>query len=279
MTEHGDPSGVGILPGSAFWLLNILLIAGACYAAGVQRLQSRGDRWPRTRSVAAAGGLLCLVGAVVPAPGSSSAFPAHMVQHLLMAMLGPLLLALSAPVTLALRILPRTGRRFLLASMHHPAVKVLTLAPVILVLHVGGLYAYYLTPLYDTAHHWPWLQGLIHLHMFLAGCLLSWYLIGPDPMASRPNTRTALIVLLVAAAAHDVLAKLLYARQLPATGGTPEQIQLGAQIMYYGGSFVELLLAAVLMTTWYIRGGRVLRREQRRSQSEELLVQNAKPYR
>jgi len=104
--------------------------------------------------------------------------------------------------------------------------------------------------------------------MFLAGCLLSWYLVGPDPMTRRPGTRTALVVLLIAAAGHDILAKLLYAHQLPAAGGTLEQIQLGAQIMYYGGNIVELLLAAILMATWYSRGGRALRCEHRRTQAK-----------
>jgi putative membrane protein len=264
MTEHGDMPGAGAGPGSAFWLLTILIIAGVCYVTGVRRLRVRGDRWPRIRSLAAAGGLLCLAVAVLAA-GLVTTFPAHVVQHLLTAMLGPLLLALSAPITLALRTLPRTGRRYLLATVHSRGVKVLTRAPVVLILDVGGLYAYYLTPMYDIAHHRPWLQGLIHLHMFLAGCLLSWYLIGPDPMTRRPSTRTALIVLLIAATGHDILAKLMYAHQLPTAGGAPEQILIGSQIMYYGGNLIELLLATILMVTWYTRRGRALRREQRRT--------------
>jgi putative membrane protein len=269
VTGHGDMPGGGTAPGSGFWLLTILIIAGAGYVTGMQRLRNRGDRWPRTRSIAAAGGLLCLAATALPLTGSGNAFPGHVVQHLLMTMLGPLLLALSAPITLALRTMPRKGRRYLLTAVHSPAATLLNLGPMVLILHVGGLYAYYLTPLYDTAHHQPWLQGLLHLHMFLAGCLLSWYLIGPDPVARRPSTRTALIVLLIAAAGHDILAKLLYAHQLPAAGGTPEQIQLGAQIMYYGGNIVEILLAAILMRTWYTRSGRILRREQRRAQSAQ----------
>lgn len=261
MTGHG---GTGIGPGPGFWLLVLLLVAGAGYVAGVQRLRARGDRWPLTRSLTAAGGLLCLAVAVQPAPESAMAFPAHVVQHLLMAMLGPLLLACSAPITLALRALPSGVRRRLVAIVHHPIAGILSLAPVVLILDLGGLYGYYLTPLYDAAHHQPWLQGVIHLHMFLAGCLLSWYLIGPDPIHRRPSTPTALAVLLVAAAGHDVLAKLLYAHQLPAGAGA-EEAMLGAQIMYYGGSLIELMLGTLLMFRWYTRGGRALRREHRRA--------------
>lgn len=266
MTDHSDMPDMTASPGWALLLLLALLIlAGGCYLAGVHRLIFRGDRWPIGRSLAAAGGLICLAAAVLPPPDRMAAFPAHVVQHLLLAMLGPLLLALSAPVTLALRTLPSPGRRLLLAVVHSRIVAILTLAPVVLILDVGGMYGYYLTPLYDAAHHQPWLQTLLHLHMFLAGCLLSWYLIGPDPMPRRPAIRTALIVLLIAAAAHDILAKLLYAHQLPTSAGTVEQLQLGAQIMFYGGTVVETLLATALMATWYARGGRALRHQQRRA--------------
>ena len=266
MTNHDDMSGMTTGPGSGFWLLTLLIIAGGCYLTGVQRLRSRGDRWPIRRSLTAAGGLLCLAAAVLPSPGPMPNFPAHVVQHLMLAMLGPLLLALSAPVTLALRTLPRTGRRVLLGAVHSPVAGFLTWAPVVLVLDVGGLYAYYLTPLYDAAHQQPWLQGLVHLHMFLAGCLLSWYLISPDPMTRRPGIRTALVVLLIAGAAHDILAKFLNAHQLPASAGTAGQLQLGAQIMFYGGTIIETMLAVILMAAWYARGGRALQHQQRRTQ-------------
>jgi hypothetical protein len=73
----------------------------------------------------------------------------------------------------------------------------------------------------------------------------------------------ALIVLLLAAASHDLLAKLLYTKQIPTTAGMPDQIHLGAQIMYYGGSVIELLLATLVMTGWYQRSGRRLKQEQR----------------
>ena len=99
--------------------------------------------------------------------------------------------------------------------------------------------------------------------MFVAGCLFSWYLIGRDPISHRPSLPAALIVLLLAAASHDLLAKLLYANQIPTTAGTPDQIHLGAQIMYYGGNVIEVLLATLVMTGWYQRSGRRLKREQR----------------
>jgi len=188
-----------------------------------------------------------------------------------MAALAPLFLALSAPVTLALRTTPANVRRGLLTVIHSRLSRVVMTAPAVLVLNVGGAYGYYLTDLYQVAHQLRWVQGLAHLHMFMAGCLLSWYLVGRDSIAKRPPLPSALAVLLFAAASHDLLAKLLYAHQLPATAGSAEQIRLGAQIMYYGGTLVELLLAVLVMTSWYQRIGRQLARE-RRQRSSPVLV-------
>jgi hypothetical protein len=66
--------GTGSGPGSAFWVLTALIFAGACYVVEVQRLHTRGDRWPRRRSGAAAGGLLCLAVAALPIPGVETTF-------------------------------------------------------------------------------------------------------------------------------------------------------------------------------------------------------------
>ena len=43
--------------------------------------------------------------------------------------------------------------------------------------------------------------------------------IGIDPIRRRPGTRGRLAALFIAAARHDVLAKLMYAWMLPAGGG------------------------------------------------------------
>jgi putative membrane protein len=212
------------------------------------------------RVAAAALGLGCLLATLTPPLADAMTFDRHAVRHLLLAMLAPLAFALSAPVTLALRTFPRRPRRALLALLHSQPARALTTAPVVLALDVGGMYAFYLTPLYSASHHRPWLSALVDLHMLLAGCLLSWYLVGRDPMPSPPSTRTRLVVLLLAAGSHDLLAKLMYAHQLPAHGGSTEQLQLGAQIMFYGGDVVEVALAVLVLANWYARTGRQLRR-------------------
>lgn len=249
----------------AWWLpLGVVVLGAAAYVAAVARLRRRGDRWPPGRTAWAGVGLGILVVALLPVPVSGPAFPLQVARHLLVAMAAPTALALSAPLTLAMRTLRPKARRRLLAIVHSGVAGALTRAPVVLVLEIGGMYLYYLTPLYGLVERTGWLHPLVHGHMFLAGCLFSWFLIGRDPLPARPRTRTRLLVLFAAAGCHDLMAKLMYAHLLPRGAGSPASVELGAQIMFYGGDVVELLLATALLLAWYRGGSRALAREQRR---------------
>ena len=248
------------------WLLPLVVVVlgAAVYVAAVARLRRRGDRWPPRRTWWAAVGLGILATALVPLPVPGPAFPLQVARHLLVAMAAPAALSLSAPLTLALRTLRPPARRYLLAVLSSGVAGALTWAPVVLVLEIGGMYLYYLTPLYMLAEHVGWLHPFVHVHMFLAGCLLSWFLIGRDPLPTRPHTRTRLLVLFAAAGCHDLMAKLMYAHLLPRGAGAPGSVELGAQFMFYGGDIVDLLLATALLLDWYRRGARSLAREERR---------------
>jgi putative membrane protein len=62
-------------------------------------------------------------------------------QHLLLGMAGPALLALSAPVTLALRTAPRRARRVLLKVLHSRPAAFLTAPAVAVAASLSGLHA------------------------------------------------------------------------------------------------------------------------------------------
>ena len=100
------------------WGIDPYLFVGTVWVAGlyllgVWTLHSRGDRWPVGRTWAfVVGG----VGSFYVATQSGLAtyddtlLSAHMVQHMILSMVVPVFLALGAPVTLALRTLPRRPR-------------------------------------------------------------------------------------------------------------------------------------------------------------------------
>jgi putative membrane protein len=236
------------------------------YGGGVLRLRRRAVAWPPGRATALVGGVACVAAAVLPPLGDhDDVFEVHVAQHLLLAMAAPALLALSAPVTLALRALPRRPRRVLLRAVQSAPVAVLTTPAVALLLDVGGLVLLYTTGTYALTLRHEWLHALVHLHLLLSGCLLAWVVLGVDARPRRPGFGVRLGTLVIAAAAHDTVSKLLYARDLPAGGGTTADRQVGAELMYYGGTVVELLTAVALMAQWYGATGRAHRRQLRRS--------------
>jgi putative membrane protein len=245
-------------------VLTVLTMAG--YGTGLSRLRRRGDHWPARRSACLAAGSLCAAAAVLPPVSShDELFPVHVGQHLLLGMAAPAFLALSAPITLALRALSRRPRRLLLRLLHSRPSAAASALPTAVALNLGGLYALYLTGLYRAAEHDDLLHAAVHLHMFLSGCLISWALIGIEPVRRRPGIRARLAALVIAGAGHDTLAKLIYARNLPAGGGALAGRHLGAELMYYGGAAIDLVLAIIMMTQWYQSTGRELARSARRS--------------
>jgi putative membrane protein len=241
-----------------------LLIAGG-YLTGVRRLRRRGDRWPPARTACLLAGTLCVACALLPPVSThDELFGVHVLQHLLLGMTGPALLALSAPITLALRTVPRRVRRVLLGALHSRLAAFIVAPAFAVIADLGSLYALYLTRLYAAAERNGLIHAAVHLHLFAVGCLLSWALIGADPVRRRPAIRGRLIVLVIAAAGHDTLSKLMYARELPFGGGSIAARHFGAELMYSGGTAVDVALAVIIMTQWYQSTGRALLREQRR---------------
>ena len=88
-------------------------------------------------------------------------FSVHMVQHMIISMLSPILLLLGAPVTLALRALPTAGRgatgprELLVALLHSRYLRVVTHPAFTIPLFIASLYALYFTPLFDLLMEQP----------------------------------------------------------------------------------------------------------------------------
>ncbi|MFC4857183.1 cytochrome c oxidase assembly protein [Actinophytocola glycyrrhizae] len=227
-------------------LLVVVAALAVGYVAAAVHAGTGPRGWSRWRTASWLFG--CAVAAVALSPVLAGHDPrAHMARHLLLGMVAPLWLVLAAPVTLLLRVTePATGRRIGRVLRARP-VHVLGHPATAALLSVGGLYAVMLTPLARAADTDPVLHNALHLHYLAAGYLFAWAIAGPDPAPRRPGMVTRVVVLVLAVAAHSVLAKLLYAH------ASTEADRAAAQLMYYGGDVAELALAAALFTSWYRR--------------------------
>lgn len=244
----------------ALSMLVLIVMITAGYLLAVWRQWSRGRQWPWQRvNCWLAGGFLLGV-SLAPGVMHSAHLDLrwHMVQHMLLAMLAPLLLVLGAPATLLLRSLPITAARPL-ARLFGSVLGAFFCHPITaLVLNVGGMYLLYATPLYAASLQSPALHHLVHIHFIVAGYLFCLAVLGgPDKVAHGAGPGLRLGVLLLAIAAHSILGKLMYGHLWPVAVDHPAaQIQAAAQLMYYSGALVEMALLGLLLI-----GGRLTRNQ------------------
>ncbi len=177
-----------------FFLVTCLLALGL-YGWGVLRLVRRGDRWPVGRTVAFAVGVLTIM--LVTCTGLNdygmAMFSVHMVQHMVLSMLSPILLLLGAPITLLLRALPvagrgRTGpRELLLKLLHSRFMRVVTHPAFTIPVFIASLYGLYFTPVFDTLMKSETGHAVMMVHFLAVGLIFFWPIMGVDPGPHRPG--------------------------------------------------------------------------------------------
>jgi putative membrane protein len=228
------------------------------YGVAVLVCVRRGRSWPYHRSLLWVAGLMsCLAAVVGPlATWADASFQAHMIAHLLLGMLGPLLLVRAAPVTLALRALDVRSAQLLARVLGSRSVRWLSHPVVAGVGDLGGLWLLYTTHLYAFSQSHPVVHVLVHVHMLLFGYLFTAALVGIDPDRHRRGPLFRAVVLMLFMAGHSILGKVVYA--WPTPGVTVHDAETGAMIMYYGGDVVDLVIAVILFHRWYVLSGRSL---------------------
>lgn len=180
------------------------------YIVGVVRLARRGDHWPVGRTVAWVSGLLLLL---YTTNGPLNAyeqylFSVHMLAHMMLTMLIPLILVLGAPVTLTLRAVAKRGdgswgaREWIMWGVQTPFSKVVTHPIVAAVVFVGSLWVFYFTGIFRWAmaehfgHQW------MIVHFLISGYLFSLTMIGVDPVPRRFPYPLRLVILFATMASH-----------------------------------------------------------------------------
>ena len=256
-----------------------VVVVGGLYLYGVRRLRHRGDRWPVGRTICFVGlglGSFLLVTTSALAVYDTTLFWVHMVQHMVLAMVTPVFLALGAPITLALRTLPTGGRRQLLRVLHSRVARVLTFPVVAGVIFVATPFALYFTGWYEATLRNPLLHELNHVHFVLVGCLWFWPLLSLDPMPNRVPYPMRLIAVFATMPFHAFLGvAIMSSSTLIAAdwylsldrhwGPDPLADQhLGGGLLWASGDLVALLVLGALFLQWAKASEREAVREDRR---------------
>lgn len=119
-------------------------------------------------------GLLLMVAAVSAplAPAGTRLFWVHQVEHLLLRLAGPLLIAAAQPWGVLRVALPRNWRRYMFRMAAHPATGMLRHPATATALLIGALWFWQVPAIYKLAGDIPALGFLAHAGMALAGL---WY--------------------------------------------------------------------------------------------------------
>ena len=265
--------------------LPFLITVGAVglYLLGVWSLRRRGDRWPigRTLAFVVVGmGSFALATMSGLAAYDTTLLSVHMVQHMTLSMLVPLALALGAPVTLALRTLPATPRRWLLAVLHSRVAKVLSFPPLTLLLYVVSPWALYFSGWYSASLHSEALHQLMHVHLVVVGTLFFWPIVGIDPVPGRVAYPFRVLLMVLTLPFHAFLGVTIMGQDTLLGGDWYPRLHdgpmgswlpdphadqhLAGGLLWGSGDLVGLVVFAVLFVQWVRSSMREAAREDRR---------------
>ncbi|MFF8943646.1 cytochrome c oxidase assembly protein [Streptomyces sp. NPDC014864] len=279
-----------------FFLVACLLGLGL-YAWGVVRLRRRGDSWPVGRTAAFVTGVLT-VGLMMCTRLNDYGmvmFSVHMVQHMVISMLSPILILLGAPVTLALRALPVAGRgrkgprEVLLALLHSRYLRIVTHPAFTIPMFIASLYALYFTPLFDflmgsKAGH----VGMM-VHFLAVGVVFFWPIMGVDPGPNRPGYLMRMLELFAGMPFHAFFGIALMMATTPMVGTflhPPASLGIdplsdqnaAGGIAWAFSEIPSVLVLLALLFQWYRSEQRQARRKDRaadRDGDKELEAYNA----
>lgn len=252
----------------------LTLTAAGTYAAGVRRLARRGRAWRRSRSAAFFSGLVVLIIATTSglAALDTTLFSMHVVQHVLLGIVAPLLLALGAPVTLLVQAASRPTQRNVIRVLHSRPVTFIGHPVVAWLLFGLTLFVLYFSPLYELSLRNGVVHAWVHVHFVVVGSLFFWATIGIDPSGRRlPHGARLLLVLLTVPfhaflglalmSATEPLAGAYYSALGTAWAGPPlDDQRAGAAVMWLVGDLIGLVAGGIVALDWFRADQRRARR-------------------
>ena len=241
-----------------------LTVAGVLYLRADRRVRrERGDRrFPRARRTEFLAGL-AVIGIALESPigaDSTTSFTLHMVQHLLLTMVAAPLLALGAPVTLALLASEPAARRRLAAALQRPPLRTVSQPIVAWFLFWGLLWGTHFTGMFEATLRNPGLHALEHLAYLVTAVLFWMPVVGRDPSPTRLSYPGRILYLFFAMASMAFLGlallsatHVLYPAYAAAEGSIAKALadqQMGGTLMWIGGMTNIVPALALVMLAW-----------------------------
>jgi len=257
-------------------LVLVAATAGA-YFAGTRRLARRGRRWSPARTAAFLSGAALIVLATQTgiARYDTTLFSIHVVQHVLLGMVAPVLFALGAPVTLALQSARAPTKLMLRRALDSSAAGVVTNPLVATALFAFTLPALYFTPIYEWSLRYGAVHAWLHVHFVVVGVLFAEAVVGLDLQRHRLSHPARLGLVLSTVPLHAFLGVALLSSTtviaadwygaIDRTWGASalSDQRTGAGILWAAGELFGLVLGSVVLVRWMAHAEREARRHDR----------------
>ena len=309
--DHGQHSGMWVpgepptwgrmflphlTPGSVLAVLSVLALL--VYLLAVVRLRRTGVVWPWWRTVAWTAGTASLFAVTGTWLNGYSMvlFSVHMAQHMVLSLITPLLLLLGAPVTLALRTLPRgqgaagTPRALLLGALHSRFAGFVAHPLFTVPLFIASLYGVYFTPLFDALMANAVGHQFMLAHFVVTGLLFFGPIVAQDPWPRTLSHPGRMLELFLPVPFHAFFGVAImmagslvvdsFAVAPPGWGIDPMTDQgVAGGIVWAFGELPTVLVLAVVFLSWARseeRRGRILDRAADRNGDADLAAYNAR---
>ena len=191
--------------------------------------------------------------------GATYLFTLHMLQHMLLLLVAPPLIALSVPPTLLGWVFQRPALRRVLRALWAPVPA--------FVLFNGALLAWHLPAAYDATLRSPWIHAAEHVSFVATGLIFWGVIVSPAPALVRASFGLRIALLLGADIVNFGLGFALafagrpwYTPYLDAArlwGLTPlDDLRLGGALMWVMGQMMYLVPVLVLLNVllWRDKG-------------------------
>jgi cytochrome c oxidase assembly factor CtaG len=249
----------------------VLVVAalGVAYALGVRRLRREGVAWPTGRSWWFVIGLASILLVTVSVVGvyASTLFWDRAVRNIVLFMITPMFLALSAPLTLLRDVLPEPATRAAGRVLHSAAARALTFPAVVTIALIAPLFVLYLTPLYEASLRSAVVGAAVDAGLVAAGFFYFWTRFRIDPTPRRDPFLLTMAISVAEVIFDGVLGLTLwlgpliaphYYLELHRAWGPDLRMDqiIGAGVLWIGGDLAGLPFLAAVVT-------RMMREDQR----------------
>jgi cytochrome c oxidase assembly factor CtaG len=219
---------------------------------------------PTSRTIAFVAAMVALAFALLSGIEryDTTLFSVHMVQHVLLLLVAPPLIALSAPITLILRLSsPSTRRRWILPVLNSRPIRFLTFPVSAWIIFTAVMWTTHFSPLFDAALEDPLVHDFEH-GLFLTSALLFWWpAIGLDPAPWRMSHPARILYVFLQMSQNTFLAVVLinvptvlyrhYATLVRPWGPSVlDDQKLAAGIMWLAGDLIFISAIMLLVGGW-----------------------------